>query len=189
MTEEQLRLFVAIDPPPAIAASIEKVLAPARRLAPDEKWSSLSKLHLTLVFLGHLPASTVEPIGAALSRAAARAAAFDAQVRGAGTFGRGSRARVLWLGVDGGDALVRLQAAVAEELEAFGHREERDYRPHLTLARARAPQGSRALAAVREALAEHDFGRFRVQEIVLYRSELSPQGARYAALGRYRLGG
>src|SRR5690606_39079150 len=110
VTEEQLRLFVAIDPPPAIAASIEKVLAPARRLAPDEKWSSLSKLHLTLVFLGHLPASTVEPIGAALSRAAARAAAFDAQVRGAGTFGRGSRARVLWLGVDGGDALVRLQA-------------------------------------------------------------------------------
>lgn len=188
MREESLRLFVAIDPPGTIATVLEEALAPARLLAPDEKWSHLSKLHLTLVFLGNLPASSVEPIGAALARAAAGVSPFGIHVRGAGTFGRGNRARVLWVGVDGGQDLLRLQGAVAAEMEAFGHHEERPYSPHLTLARARAPRGSPALVAARDALLGLDLGSFPAEELLLYRSELSPQGARYSVLGRYPLG-
>lgn len=187
MSAAGLRLFVAIDPPKRIAAALEEAIAPVRRLAPDERWSQLSNLHLTLAFLGHLPPDALEPIGAALARATAAHPAFTVRVRGAGSFGRGARARVLWVGVEGGDELLRLQASVADGLAVVGYREERPFRPHLTLARARTPRGSRALADARDALAGLDFGAFPADALILYRSETGPGGSRYSALSTFPL--
>lgn len=183
------RLFVALDPPPSLTAALAESLAEARPLAPDARWSQAEKLHLTLAFLGHLPADRVEPIRAALARAAARHGPPAIHLGGAGTFGRGARARVLWLGVDGGEALQELQAAVAAGLEAaIGYHEDRPYRPHLTLARAREPRGSRDLLRARDALAALDLGSFPARELLLYRSELSPGGALYTQLATFPLG-
>jgi len=106
----------------------------ARELAvvADGKPVAQDKIHLTVAFLGALDAN-----GAARAReagAAIRVAAFDLVVDRLGSF-RG--ARVAWAGsgvVPPG--LARLHAALAQELRARGlELEERDFTPHVTLAR------------------------------------------------------
>lgn len=184
---ERLRLFVALDPPAEIASALERTLAKARSFAPDEKWSRPDSLHLTLSFLGHLPAETLDPIRAALEAASAESEPFSLRLRGAGFFGRGTRGRVLWLGAEGGRALLSLQTTIVRELAVVGHREDRPFRPHLTLARSRDPSGSRLLAEAGRALASVDLGSFLVQEFVLYRSELGPDGSHYTPLATFPL--
>lgn len=184
---DRLRLFVALDPPPEIGAALGRALESVRAVAPDERWSRTESLHLTLSFLGHLPGETLDEVRAALAAASAGRAPFPIRVRGAGVFGRGARARVLWLGIEGGEALSSLQAAIVRELGAIGHREDRPYRPHLTLARSRDPRGSRALVDAQALLASLDFGSFVVREVVLYRSELGRGGSRYTPLATFPL--
>jgi len=62
--------------------------------------------------------------------------------------------------------------------------EERPFRGHLTLGRVK---GRRHLYQLQEALLKHQNFQaeaFDVGEIVLYRSELRPEGARYTSLFR-----
>jgi len=185
---DRLRLFVAVDPPAEMAAALERTLAEIRSLAPAERWSRPDALHLTLAFLGHLPADRLEPIRSALATVSAASDPFPLRIRGAGFFGQNACARVLWLGADGGRELLSLQASLVRELAVVGHREDRPFRPHFTLARARDPRGSRRLADASRALAAVDLGSFLVREFVLYRSELGPNGSRYTALAIFPLG-
>jgi 2'-5' RNA ligase len=127
-----------------------------------------------------------------LTRAAGAAAegfgAFPLSVEEAGTFPPRGAARVLWLGVrDESGGLARLQRRLEAECEAAGFpREPRAFKPHLTLARLRAPKDAPALS---EAHRRSTFGphAFRVSELVVMRSELGPGGSRYTPLSRHAL--
>jgi 2'-5' RNA ligase len=70
-------------------------------------------------------------------------------------------------------------------------REARPFRPHVTLGRVREGRGPLDPAARRIVAdaASSVLGRSPVDELVLFRSELSPRGARYTALARAPLGG
>ena len=133
------------------------------------------------MFLGTVAADRVPAIAAAIGRVAVRHRAIELTVRGAGTFGRSSSPRVLWLGVDGEvRALTSLQRDVAGELEAIGFpREERAFAPHLTLARAREERGDASLATAAERLGAFDAGSALVSTVRLVQSHLGPGGARY----------
>ena len=80
-----------------------------------------------------------------------------------------------------------MQRALETECAADGFpREPRPFKPHLTLARIRSPQGAHELAAThRETPFEPQ--RFKVSELVVMRSELGPGGSRYTPLSRHTL--
>ena len=132
-----MRLFVALDPPPDQVAALDAALG-----ARDDRlrWVPPSQWHLTLVFCGEVEPSVVPDLTERLTRAAARTPAFSVRLRGVGTFpGQAGRARVLWIGVDGDSTTL---SRLAERCAAAARRsgisvEERAFRPHLTLARAR----------------------------------------------------
>ena len=92
------------------------------------------------------------------------------------------RPRVLAVDLaDADGACGRLQACVSEALSSLGvyTPEKRPFRPHVTVARVR--KGSRVgteLPQVPEA------GTFAATALTLYRSRLSPHGARYEPLSR-----
>jgi len=186
-----MRLFVAVDPPAQVRAAIAEAIDRCRALAPDAKWQRPDALHLTLAFLGHLPDERVPAVGAALAAVAPRHRPLALAAAAAGSFGPRTHPRVLFLEVGGDvEGLARLQAEVEASLRPLGHEPEaRPFHPHLTLARARAPGGDRALAAAREALAGAAPMPFVVGELVLYRSDLSPHGARYTPLATVPFGG
>ena len=141
-------------------------------------WRALprSAQHVTLVFLGELPAS--EPVAALLDGLPA-----------VGEVGLGEavllpprRPRVLAVRlVDPDGRLGALQAVVSERLAEAGlyTPERRRYLPHVTIGRARGEPGGPV--AVEPAT-------FTASTVTLYRSRLARSGARYEALHRAPLG-
>jgi 2'-5' RNA ligase len=184
------RLFVAVDPAPAVRDRLRDALARLRPHAPSAKWVDADSLHLTLAFLGETEEAQVPAIEAAIRAVAARRAPLELRFAGAGAFG-GKRPRVLWVGVGGDiESLTAAQKDLESALVPLGYTPEaRDFTAHLTLARAREPRGDAALLACVEAARAEDFGPTRVEEMVLYRSELTPRGARYTALARLPFAG
>jgi len=161
-----------------LATEIERL----RPHATDVAWVVPANLHVTLKFLGQLDEARVPAIADALRAACARHAAFELAVRGLGAFPSPTRPRVLWAGLEGdAGALGALAERVETACGALGmSRETRPFAAHVTLGRVREPRRQPALA---EALAlPADFGRLRVEQVSLMRSQLSPRGARYSEL-------
>ena len=167
-----LRLFVAAELPEAVRAELAA-------LAPDDAaWRALpaESLHVTLAFLGELPAS--EPVVAALAGVSGVAA--PARLDGMVALPR-RRPRVLAARVES-PGLMTLQAEVARELVAAGlyAPEDRPFLPHVTVARTR--RGGRARVVGLEVPATV----FPIGSIALFRSE---PNSRYTALWRSTLPG
>ena len=108
-------------------------------------WSRESSIHLTLKFLGEVPAKTVPDFSAAISRAVAGLEPFSVLLEGKGVFPRRRDPRVLWIGItDPEGKLEDLHSRVEAESFASGFaKEEKRFHPHLTLARLRSQQNVR----------------------------------------------
>lgn len=178
-----MRLFVAIPLPPDLAARAAGVLPttlPALRRVKAEN------LHLTLAFLGWTPDERLEEVTSVTREAGAGVSRFDLAFEGAGRFPERGRPRVVWLGIsEGGPSVLQLGAAVSSGLRTRGLRfDDRPLSPHLTLARVPDDASSaeaKTIAAAVESLAAPRL-QFRVDEIAVVQSVLSPKGPRYTAL-------
>ncbi len=181
-----MRLFVAVDLDPAVNQRVAELIALHAPRAPKARWVKPEKLHVTLVFLGNVEDALVPQVEAAVQAGAQAHAPLTLHARGAGGFPSKTRPRVLWLGLEGDLApLAALQATLSQHLVPLGYEpEHREYRPHLTLARAPERSGEQQLARCIAALGEVDLGASEVREVVLYQSKLSPKGATYTALVR-----
>lgn len=162
-----LRLFIAVELPESIRTAIDRVIETLRGEAPRgaAKWVRSEGVHLTLKFLGPVPAGRVEEIHAALNEAARGLAPFELRPAALGAF-HGSRGgaldyqrrresyahnlTVIWLGLEGGvAALAELAQRVEAQVAPLGYpTEKRPFFPHLTLARVAKTVGR----AEREAL-------------------------------------
>ena len=186
-----LRLFFAVELPEEVRGRAAERAARLRRDFPQVKagWERPEKMHVTLKFLGNVEAARVASLEAAAGRSTARLSSFDLTAEGAGSFPPHGPPRVLWLGLrDDTGGLALLQRRLEEECESVGFpREPRPFKPHLTLARVRAPHGARELA---EAHRRTPFGpiTFQVSGLILIRSQLGPAGSRYTPLSQHALG-
>jgi 2'-5' RNA ligase len=180
----KIRTFVALDVPDEIRAGIaawgakelgDEALRPVRE----------ESLHVTLAFLGHIPAEDVDRAATVVTGLRPRpvpmtlGAAPIAKPRG--------RPGLFALDVDSPVA-VELQEELSAALVAAGlfKPEKRPFWPHLTVARVRTERGrKRRPRRVRTRPGElppalvHTFGSVRTS---LYRSNLRPDGARYEPL-------
>jgi 2'-5' RNA ligase len=187
-----LRAFVALDIRPE---DIERVAAIARRLresplcpAPRASWTAASKMHVTLKFLGQLDTTAVAPLGDALRPLAAKTPPLALRAARLGAFPSPTRATVIVVELDEPTgSLARLAQHTESIAEPFGvPRESRPYRPHLTLARIRAPTNAQTWLASEPATS---VGTCTATDLVLYESAVTPQGATYTPLMREELGG
>jgi RNA 2',3'-cyclic 3'-phosphodiesterase len=181
-----MRVFIALDIPEQIRARMREYMERARSYAPDARWARVEGLHVTLKFVGEAGDAQVQQIKTAL--AGVKTAPFAVDFESVGFFPNPKAARVFWIGVNGGEALPRLAAAIDRELEKLGiAREEKDYHPHLTLARA-ASHPLRELAPLVAAhVAPPQFGTMTAREFFLYRSQPQKGGSKYTRLERFAL--
>jgi 2'-5' RNA ligase len=190
-----MRLFVGIDLGAELAAAIEEDVARLRsslhratpRLA--ARWINRSSLHLTLVFIGHVPDGDAPAVTAALAPVLTLRS-FDLGIAGFGTFPASGPLRVIWMGiVAGARELSSLHDEIAGRLRKAGCAlESRSYAPHLTVARvkdARGPSARAARQAVRTATGPG--GSTRVEEVTLFESRQSAAGSVYDRLLRIPL--
>ncbi|MBV9923726.1 MAG: RNA 2',3'-cyclic phosphodiesterase [Acidobacteria bacterium] len=185
---EGIRVFCAAELPREVREAAAAHAARLRRDFPDARagWARPEGLHITLKFIGEVGAPRVEVLSRAAAAAVKEFERFPLTIEEAGTFPPRGAARVLWLGVkDDSGQLALLQRRLEQECEAAGFpREGRAFRPHLTLARLRAPA-----QALSEAHRKATFGphHFQVDELLVMRSELGPGGSRYTPLSRHAL--
>jgi 2'-5' RNA ligase len=182
-----LRLFVAFDMPTQLMEALESgVVEPLRPVVPGARWTRPEGRHLTVKFLGEVADERVRGISRALAHAARGHAPFEAALERIGGFPSLRRPRVLWVGVgEGADAMARVAADVDEGLGGEGfQREARPFAAHLTLARFKVPAPVGQLPEV-----DVPSRPFPVSEVVLFRSELRREGARYTAVERFPLAG
>ncbi len=135
---ETVRTFVAIELPRPVKDGLTGIRKELDRAGRDVvKWVGADSIHLTLKFLGEIPAAMVPQVNAALEEASRGIAPFTLQAGELGFFPNANRPRVFWKGLKGDlDELLRLQENVELALEALGYqREARGFSPHLTLAR------------------------------------------------------
>ena len=184
------RTFCAVELPDGVKSRVAEHVRRLRDGFPHVRasWDKPEKLHITLKFLGEIEPARVEELSRAAGRAAGGVGPFELSVSGPGSFPPHGPPRVLWLGIeDASGRLAGLQRSLEDECAAAGFaRESRPFRPHLTVARIRSPQGARELAAAhRESRFEPQ--TFTVSELVVMRSELGPGGSRYTPLSHQPL--
>jgi 2'-5' RNA ligase len=155
------------------------------------RWTPVEQIHLTLRFLGKVPAAAVPEMEAALRRACEDVAGFGLVASGSGCFPDARKPRVVWVGLGGAlPALAGLQAKIAASTSVWGEVEEREFHPHLTIGRVKLapPLALREISQRAEAMSCGELGRWRVGEVLLMRSELAPVGAKHTKLAGFRLG-
>lgn len=189
-----VRAFVAAN----VSLSARDVLAGViHRLQEQEvsgvRWIRPDVVHLTLKFLGDIDPTLVGSILQALGRACQGMGSLHLVLSGVGVFPNLADPRILWVGLNGDLELLRkLQRWVHQEVSAVGNfpTEGRPFSPHLTIGRLLNSVSSAERRRVGKAATQISLDAdvdWKVEEVNLMSSTLSPSGARYKVLGSRRL--
>ncbi len=188
-----MRLFVALDIDEAIQQRLDDYVRTLQPRLPGVRFVRSSNYHVTLKFLGEL--KSAEPVRERLR--GIRREQFEIAVHGVGFFPTARAARVFWAGIEAA-GLAPLALAVEESLETLGFPREKEFHPHLTLARngsgrprpvrgERPPEAFAQLARIVESSKPPEFGTMTAREFFLYESKLSPSGPSYYKLESFGL--
>jgi 2'-5' RNA ligase len=186
------RTFIGIDIGDAIrsaAAALQKELA---KTGAGVKWASPESMHVTLLFLGEVDDRELHGVCREVKAVAAGEAPFPLRVSGVGAFPTPRRPKILWAGItEGVEPLRRLNAGLEERMLDLGcyRKEERGYSPHLTLGRVKGDADSFALASEIAKRLAWEGGRFAVDEVLVFSSEMDRDGPVYTVIGRAPLSG
>lgn len=175
-----MRLFIAIELPEEMRAALHRTAMEIKRRAKRASVAGEENYHLTLAFLGEVPANRLREVRAAMDTVAL--GPFMVEPGKLGVFG--SRGEALyWVGVrecGNPGALGRIHEVLVKALSARGfYVDQKPFKPHITLARrvqAEAPLDREALAA--------GLSNFHadVTQICLMKSERTSGGMMYTKL-------
>ncbi|HWB11900.1 MAG TPA: RNA 2',3'-cyclic phosphodiesterase [Pirellulales bacterium] len=173
-----LRTFVAVEISPEVRSRAAQLISRLQGTDAKVTWVKPQAMHLTLKFLGEVDLKEIPAVCEAVSRAVSELPAFEFEAHGAGAFPAAGRPRTVWLGVSRGEEeFVALQAAIDRALGEIGfRRENRRFRPHLTLGRVRGDRDVRELGELIARQADFAGGVGSVDEVVVFSSELEPDG-------------
>jgi RNA 2',3'-cyclic 3'-phosphodiesterase len=183
-----LRLFVAVDVPSEAKDVVARAIDPLMGRVRVARWTRADGWHVTLKFLGATWPRLLDWVGEEVAAAASSTDPFQTALTDLGVFPSARRARVVWAGLsDPEGRFARLSTLLDERLADHFVPERRPFTPHLTLARLNPPRAIEEFAPelVGTSVASDPFP---VDQVVLYRSHLSPRGADYEAVERFPLG-
>lgn len=183
-----MRCFVGITLPEPTRSALVAACDAVRAVDPhwrSEKWVTADNLHITVLFLGDVPAETIAPLSEAIGGGLAETHAFELPFATVCPWPNARRARMLWAAYDDPDGkCAALAAAVAEAAERFDVAvEDRAFKAHVTLARARRPRrvDERILSTL--STSQLDVPEFvSVHSATLFSSTLTKTGPRYETL-------
>jgi RNA 2',3'-cyclic 3'-phosphodiesterase len=187
---ETLRTFIAFPLPASVRDHIQSIQDGVRAEGFRMRWVKPENIHLTLKFLGNVAPADIGFIAEAMAETVRSAPLIHLGAKGLGVFPGISRPRVLWIGLQGEThSLIEIRKRLNERLGRVGIAPDaRPFKAHLTIARAKGNLNSKALAGVMATLGNTDSAPFTAEEMVLYQSELKPDGAVYTRLKSVLLG-
>lgn len=191
---EQIRSFIAIELPAPVKAALAQL--ETRLKSPQitfVKWVDVEGIHITLKFLGNMPADRIEPITETIKKAAVGIPPFRLELDEPGAFPSTRSPRVVWVGLKGElNCLIDLQQRIEKALIPLGFpAESRAFSPHLTLGRVRQGAIEREHRLLGELVRSTKLTQspppFQVEAISLMKSTLTPAGAIHSRLAEVPL--
>jgi RNA 2',3'-cyclic 3'-phosphodiesterase len=181
-----MRLFAALSIPAAVLENLSTVIRDFQRADERPRWANPNNLHVTLKFIGEVPAEKLKAIGDVLESIRS-AGEVSLEFRGVGFFPNARTPNVAWIGIEASANLALLAAAINQALTPLGiPREPKAFVPHLTIARFKGTRISTALQAEIEKWKDRSFGTLRTGESHLMESRLKSSGAEYTTLRSFR---
>jgi 2'-5' RNA ligase len=183
-----MRTFIAVELPPGVKRKIEEVQVPLKKTDTFVSWVKPGNVHVTLKFLGEVEEERIEDVFQGTETALKESKTFNLSLKDLGCFPNSKRPRVIWVGVDKGkDELSQMQRQIEEELFKFEFpKEERSFSAHLTIGRVKSPRNIEELTR-RMDNTKFQTEEVRIDEVVVMKSQLHPQGAIYTPLKKIKL--
>lgn len=178
-----MRLFFALELPSEIKTALGALQTEMRQTRAAIGWTKPENMHLTLRFLGEVEAAALPALKEICVQTAQQTAPLRLTLNGIGFFPNDRKPIVLWAGLaDAANALPALHQALETRLTSLGFaREDKPFRPHLTLGRFKAPDNAQTLVKLAQAY-QLPALQFTVTELVLMQSQLHPAGSIYTPL-------
>jgi RNA 2',3'-cyclic 3'-phosphodiesterase len=182
-----IRSFLAIDFPKREKEIVAGYMEALRGIPSGIKWVSSYQIHLTLKFFGAITQETIEKISSTVSPFSLGFERFALTLKGIGAFPNLYRPRVIWMGFGGDTEILKeLHEKIDQALMPLGiAKEERVFKPHLTLGRNKANELNELLVQRLTQWSEKETQPFPVEALTLYRSDLKPTGAIYTPLAEF----
>ena len=187
---QKIRCFIALDLSDETRSELDRIIGVLQEADANVKWVKPTSIHLTLKFLGQVEEEKIARISERLKDIARGASPFDILLEGMGAFPKWDYVKVIWVGLGEGSDKVKDLAKKTEEImseEGF-EKETREFSPHLTLGRVRSAKKKKQLKEMSDSV-KVDPASSHISRIVLFKSELSPQGARYTELASVEFAG
>ena len=175
-----IRAFIAVEIDEPNKQKICGLISGLKKSEADAKWITEDQMHLTLKFLGNTDKSEIQKISDALSDIADNFNSFKINFSEIGAFPNMNRPAVIWLGIDKGAGILKmLNEKIETALEKIGFRQEnREFKPHLTLARIRSPKNTpNLIKLIKETSFNSGDNDSRINKLALFQSALNPKGA------------
>ena len=175
------RIFVAINLPEEIK---RELLSYERRWKNLHiKWTNFYNLHITLEFLGEVNRWELKKILQAIEKTALEIKPFEIKLDKIVLGPDQAQAKMFWVTVCVDDQIIKLKDSIEENLKFYDFKlEEREFKPHITLARARGNQlkGKQTNIVLRNM-------KFKAESIEVMQSQLHPGGAKYKVVESFEL--
>jgi len=184
-----MRLFLAIELPKDVRSHLLEVRRRLEAALPKVSCTRAENLHLTLKFLGEVEAKKVGAISESIAMISTSRIALSAA--GIDCFPNRGPVRIIAAALDGTIPPLRaLVESIEQRCRFLGfEKEQRAYRPHVTIARARPVLSAKFRATAAEATADLWPGpTFAPPEFVLMESKLGSEGSVYLPVARFPIG-
>ena len=182
--DKPIRSFIAVDIPNPVKSAIGNTLSPLRESMREVKWVELDNLHLTLKFLGNAELPQIGLLKEKLFNALRDERKFSIRFSRIGVFPELKDPKIIWLGIDRGEACLRNLAMKIEEVsfQSGFQKETRPFSAHLTLGRVRDGKNIQQKKRIFEAIVFSLDGPIELDRLTIFRSILTPKGPHYETL-------
>ncbi len=177
-----IRCFVALPTSPEIRQAITSVQKQLIQTNADVRWETPDKFHITLKFLGNCEPSKLALLTSQLELLPRNVSSLRVSYNKVGAFPDEQRPRIVWIGAEPHETLIRLQNDVEALCGRFGFEQEnRVFHPHITLGRVK---GTKNMGRLTETLKSLTLEPIQAQctHFDLVRSDLKPSGSVYTVL-------
>ncbi len=181
-----MRAFVAFDLPEDIKKEISQYTEAFRGAFKHVRWVDSKNLHLTMKFLGEIDEEKALAIKDRLRDFVCDFSPFLIKVEGVGCFPNFKFPRVIWVKAVS-DELFPFFESLSGFFEGFGFPKERDFKPHITIARIKRRVDLSSffdkIGSRREG-----FGDFWADRLTFFKSTLRKEGALYTKIEEFLFG-
>lgn len=179
------RLFIALPLSHEVERALGEIIRDLSATKAKVKWVDPPNIHITVRFLGDTDERLIPDIRKLIDVSAGHASPTTVWITRLGAFPNLKRPRVFWAGPDE-QSQIRGMQAMADEIERGAQRlglepETKPFKPHLTLARVKYPDGLDLLCAAVRAYRLTPI-ELLLDRLVLFRSTLTPTGPVYEKL-------